>query len=563
MPRSLQLPLGLLALLAAILLAYSTALQGGFIWDDDSYVTDNATLRSPDALRQIWLEPEASPQYYPMVFSLLWAEYQLWELEPFGYHLVNVLLHALNAALVFAVCRRLAIPGAWLAAALFGLHPVHVESVAWVTELKNVLSGSFYLLSFWAYLHFAGLGESRRERPRAAAYGASLLGFVLALFSKTVTVSLPAVLLVVQWWKRGRLALRDVSPLLPFFAVGLYMGLRTARLEKEHVGAEGIDWSLSFLERVYIAGRALWFYVAKLAWPSELIFSYPRWEIDTGSPGQALFPLAALLLGLALWLLRERIGRGPLAAALFFAMSLFPALGFFDVYPMRYSFVADHFQYLASLGPIVLFAACVAHGASLVPAPWRSALPLAAAALLAVLALLTWQQGKIYADRETLFSDVIEKNPSSWMAHLNRANVYTREERFELALADYSRSIELRPRQLGSYINRGSIYMLQRRFREAMQDFEQAIRFNPRSEEPHINIGLVHLQLGRRREALEHLDLAAELNPGNPGVFSARAQAYYFLRRYDEARADAERAVALGGSLPAPLARSLRQHGGR
>ena len=344
-----------LFLVAATVLAYQPVWHAGFIWDDDVYVTNNLTLRSVDGLRQIWCKLTATPQYYPLVHTSFWLEYHLWGLNPVGYHVVNVLLHALAAILLWRVLVRLQLPGAWLAAGIFALHPVAVESVAWVTERKNVLAAVFYFAAALAYLR-----GRRRERMAESKSGVSLRWyflafalFVAALLSKTTACSLPAAMLLVIWWKRGRIAGRDVWPLLPFFAAGVALGLVTSWLERTHVGAQGPEWAFSFPERCLIAGRAVWFYAGKLFWPANLTFIYPRWQINTGAWWQWIFPVAALAVVAVLWRLRRRIGRGPLVAVLFFGGTLLPALGFTNVYPMRYSFVADHFQYLASVGLIV------------------------------------------------------------------------------------------------------------------------------------------------------------------------------------------------------------------
>ncbi|HOW19171.1 MAG TPA: O-GlcNAc transferase, partial [Phycisphaerae bacterium] len=336
---------GLLLLALAV---YIPAMRGGFVWDDDDYVTENRTLRSLDGLGRIWFDIRATPQYYPLVFTSFWLEYHLWDSRPGGYHVVNILLHGTSAVLLWLVLRRLAVPGAWFAAAVFAVHPVHVESVAWITERKNVLSGVFYLSAALVWLRFAGLDCPRAAEPRRRSlYAIGLFLFACALLSKSVTASLPAALLLVLWWKRGRIARGDFLPLVPFFALGAVMGLITAWVERHHVGAEGAEWALSAAERCLIAGRALWFYAAKLIWPVRLTFIYPRWPIDSGVWWQYLYPIAAVAAIGLLWGLRRRIGRGPLVAVLFFAITLAPALGFFDVYPMRYSFVADHFQYHA------------------------------------------------------------------------------------------------------------------------------------------------------------------------------------------------------------------------
>ena len=246
-------------------------MSGGFIWDDDDYVQDNLTLRSLAGLGQIWFQPGATRQYYPLVHTTYWLEYRLWDLNPTGYHVVNVILHALSAVLVWRLLIRLKVPGAWAAAALFALHPVHVESVAWITERKNTLSGAFYLSAAWAYLRYE---EARSPR----LYWAALLLFAAALLSKTVTCTLPAALLLVLWWKGQRPMRRTAVTLVPFFALGVAMSGVTVWMEKHSVGAWGPEWDLSLVERGLIAGRALWFYAAKLLVPLNLTFIYPRWK---------------------------------------------------------------------------------------------------------------------------------------------------------------------------------------------------------------------------------------------------------------------------------------------
>ena len=295
-----------------------------------------------------------------MVHSVFWVEHKLWGDATLGYHLVNILLHAFSALLLLKILRQLEISGAWLAAAIFALHPVQVESVAWISELKNTLSGVFYLGSALIYLNF---DQTRRLK----FYVAALVLFGLGLLSKTVIATLPAALLVVFWWQRGKLSWKqDVRPLLPFFLAGVVMGLFTAWVERKFIGAEGKVFDLTLLERMLIAGRVVWFYLGKLFWPAGLVFIYPRWEVSGTVWWQYLFPAATLLLLAGLWAWRRR-NRGPLAALLFFVGTLFPALGFLNVYPFRYSFVADHYQYLAGLGVITVVSA----GAAQLLGRWR------------------------------------------------------------------------------------------------------------------------------------------------------------------------------------------------
>ena len=283
----------------------------------------------------------------------------------------------------------------------FRAPPGLVESVSWITERKNVLSAVFYFAAALAYLRFVALAEpGGPNRHRRYWYLGALVLFMAALLSKTVTCTLPAALLLVCWWKKGRVQRGDIFPLLPFFALGVGLGLLTAWIEKYHVGAQGAEWSLTFADRCLIAGRALWFYAGKLVWPAHLTFIYPRWEIDPAVWWQWLFPVAAVGVVAGLWLARRRIGRGPLVAVLFFAGTLGPALGFVNVYPMRYSFVADHFQYLACVGLITLCAAGLDRIPRVIPAT-----------LVVLLGALTWQQTGIYRNLETLWRDTLAKNP--------------------------------------------------------------------------------------------------------------------------------------------------------
>jgi len=492
---------GLIILL--VFLAYLPTLRGGFIWDDDSYVTHNPTLHDLGGLQRIWFKVGAVPQYYPLVHTTFWLEYHLWALNPIGYHLINVLLHAVAAILLWQVLRRLQAPGAWLAAVIFALHPVEVESVAWVTERKNVLSAVFYFAAALAYLRFVAWEKpDRPNRFRWHWYLGALVLFLAALLSKTVTCSLPAVLLLVCWWKKGRVQRGDVMPLLPFFVVGVALGLLTAWMEKHHVGARGADWSLTFADRCLIAGRALWFYAGKLVWPAPLTFIYPRWEIEPAVWWQWLFPIAAAGVVAGLWLARRRIGKGPLVAVLFFAGTLGPALGFVNVYPMRYSFVADHFQYLASVGLIILFAAGLNRAPRVIPAT-----------LVVLLGALTWQQTGIYRDLETLWRDTLAKNPGCWMAQNNLGTVFADKGRYDEAIKYYRKAIQLNPNFSEAQYGLGLAFAAQGRLDEAIENYRKAIQINPDYRDALNDLGNALASKGRFDEAIGNYRKAIRINP--------------------------------------------------
>ncbi len=523
-----SVPIVVATLLALTFAVYLPAINGDFVWDDDDHVANNLALRSAEGLRSIWLDPSATPQYYPLVHTSFWIEYRLWGAAPAGYHVTNVLLHVTNAVLVWRILLMLSVPGAWLAAMIFAVHPVHVESVAWITERKNVLSGAFYLASALTYLRFA-LDETRTQRYRW--YAIAFLLFVLALLSKTVTASLPAALLLIIAWQRGRIQGRDVWPLLPMFAVGAAMAAVTVWLERHHVGAQGIDWQLSVFERCLIAGRALWFYAHSLVWPVNLSFSYPRWRIDTGDPAQVAYPIAAATVFGALWMLRRRIGWGPLVAVLLFAGTLVPALGFFDVFPMRYSFVADHFQYLASIGLIALG---VSAGVRLLES-WgatrsRAAFALAAIAVSA-LGLLTWRQAHVFRDHETLWADTVRKYPESWMAHTSLGALLGRRGALSEAESHYREAVRLNPDFSTARSNLGGHLANQGRFDEAIPHFREAVRLEPASLEPLVSLGRALLLNGQPEQAAIWLRRAVDRWPQDARAAALLEEAQRVQRR--------------------------------
>ncbi|MGH7177926.1 MAG: tetratricopeptide repeat protein, partial [Tepidisphaeraceae bacterium] len=502
-PQSREILFGA-ALVAMTFVAYAPTLRAGFIWDDDSYVTHNPALLSASGLWQIWTDPSATPQYYPLVHTTFWIEKRLWGLNPLGFHVVNGALHTLCAVLLWRLLRWLRIPWAWVIAAVFAVHPIQVESVAWVTERKNVLSTAFYLGAMLAYLRFDPLVAPARpdETPRSA-WGLSLLFFVCAMLSKTVAATLPAALLLLIWWKRGKIALRDVVPLIPLFLVSIALGWNTARLEKYQVGAIGPEWDFSIPQRIIIAGRALWFYVAKLLVPWNLTFFYPRWEIRSDQLWQFAFPLSLFAVLAALWVMRTRIGRGPLVAVLYFVGTLVPALGFFDVYPMRYSFVADHFQYLACVGIIALVVASCADRVN------RGVV----CAVLAAAAVLTWRQCLMYRDIETLWRTTIAQNPDAWLAYTNLAVEQLEKGQVDEPLRLLEKALSIRPDDPETNADIAVPLVRLGRFEQAEDHARRAIAARPRLAAGHASLAEALVQRGRIHEAAESAARAATLSP--------------------------------------------------
>jgi len=527
-----------LLLVIAIFCAYQPVWQAGFIWDDEAHVT-RPELRSLGGLGRIWFHLGAAQQYYPLVHSIFWVEHRLWGNSATGYHLVNILLHAFTALMLVKVLRRLKIPGAWLAAAIFALHPVQVESVAWISELKNTLSGVFYLGAVLAYLEF--------DRNRNRGKWMIALGlFALGLLSKTVVATLPAALLVVFWWQRGKLSWqRDVWPLIPFFVAGMGAGLFTAWVEQNYIiGPEVSEFNYSPVERLLIAGRVLWFYLGKLFWPLNLVFNYARWNVSPGAGWQYLFPAAALLLLGSLVGLQRR-WRGPLAGLLFFAGTLFPALGFFNVYPFLYSFVADHFQYLASLGPIVVTAGGITTGLGYCRKEKCFLKPALNGALLLTLGVLTWRQCGMYADVDTLWRATLARNPDSFLAHDNLGNIFFQNGRTGEALAQYQMALKIRPRYALAHNNLGIALSKTGRLDEALEHYHQALTIEPRYAQAHNNLGIALIQKGLVDEALPHFQAALALQPNNPEIHNNFGQSLWGTGAVDEAMRHFQMAVAV------------------
>ena len=531
-----------LALPVAILAAYWPALHAGFVWDDDGHVT-RPDLQSLHGLARIWTEPGATQQYYPVLHSAFWAEHRLWGDAPLGYHLTNVLLHVAVSLLLFALLRRVSLPGAALAASAFALHPVCVESVAWVSEQKNTLSGVFCLGAALAYLRF----DSDR-RPRWYALATVL--FLLALLSKSVTAVLPAVLLVLFWWRRGRLALRaDVLPLAPWFALAAAAAAMTAWMERTFIGAYGQAFALGPVERILLAGRVAWFYLAKILWPAHLSFTYPRWTIDRLDPWQYLYPLAAVAAVAGCFALRRRT-RGPLAAALLFLGILFPALGFIDVYPFVFSYVADHFQYLAAAALIAAVTAGLVTGHRRLPRAAALMTRVTAGCVLLVLGLHTYVQSATYRDPETFYRTILAANANSWLAHANLGVILAQRGEVQESLYHSRESMRLNPGYPEAFNNYGNLMAATHHWAEAAAAYAGALRARPTFALAEYNWGYALTEENRFVEAEPHLRNAIRLKPDYPEAHYQLANALGNSGLVPQAEAEYAAALRLRPDYP-------------
>jgi len=488
----------------AVLAAYLPALKAGYVWDDDG-ILENPLLRNARGLWTLWTSPSRIPQghYWPLLYTSYWMEYQLWGAHPFGYHLNNILLHGLNAFLVFMILRRLNLRYAWLAAGLFALHPVEVESVAWISERKNVLSGAFFFLSAWLYLYYKECGRRRY-------YYYSLALFILCLLSKPSAVGLPLALLLILWWKKGRtMKSGDMVDLLAWTGIGAAFSL----LNILAIRRFGFSQNLSFIERCLVASRAILFYAGKIFLPFPLMPVYPKWEIRAGNPAAYVSLFAALLVPLILFRLRERTGRGPLAGFLYFAAMLFPMLGFIDFGYMGYSYVADHFQYLASVGIFALVAALAGKVAERGSRGLRGLVTGFSILILLVLGVLSWRHSGNFRDLETLFRYNMTRNPDAAVNYVNIGSSLYRKGNVEEAIGYYKKALDIDPDFVDAHLNLGLVFLRQGKYEAALERLSRASALSPNHEKIRYILGRALLELGSIDEARLHFSHVIQINP--------------------------------------------------
>lgn len=485
-------------LLLGVLAAYVPAISGEYIWTDAANVRGRPELGSWNELWRIWTGSDTE-QYFPLTFTSFWLERHVWGLQPMASHLVNLALHILNAFLFAQCLRMLRIPGAWFAAAIFALHPVHVESVAWIIERKNVLSGCFFLLALLSYIRF-------EQGTRAEAYCRSLVFFALALSSKSSTVFFPVAVIMVRFYLCRSWSRRDVVRITPFLVLALLSVAMTMGYDEVKNPYVERELRSGFAERSAVAGFSLWFYLGKLIVPTNLALVYEKWQIETRSILIYGPAIGAVVVAVVLWPMRHRLGRGPLFAVLFFGAGIFPLLGFFSFYYLIMADVADHFQYLPSLGPIALFAGVAGHwvatrrskaGRIARLAGWGGAI-----GLLAILWILTWQQCHLYKDNYTIWSDALKKSPNSWVVHGMFANAVARRGQVDLARLHLQKEIQLRPKGARAYVVLARIELKHGRMEEAIALCRSGITAAPRFPGPYLLLADIYVLGGRLAEAI-------------------------------------------------------------
>jgi protein O-mannosyl-transferase len=498
----------LIVLLTAV--AYSPCLRGEFIFDDYQNLTNNTLMREADGPYKFWLTTEPV-DYWPVFNTTLWLEWHLWETSPTGYHVTNLALHIVTALLLWIILQRLNVPGAYLAALLFAVHPVNVESVAWITQVKNLLAMLFFLLSILSYLN-AELPVSPEARAAAHNrwYVVSLVAFAAAMLSKGSVAVLPPILVAIVWWVRP-LTRRDLRRLVPFLLISAVLVPVNvwfqSRLAGNRIAPAG------FVERLLGAGAAVWFYLYAALVPINLSFVYPRWHVRPDALQWWLPLFGAAALTLVLWRHRRGRARALWFAWVYFCVSLVPVLGFTDVAFLRYAPVADHYQHIALIGVVALVAGGWATWQRRAAGTIRWAAIAAAAAVVGALTFLTWQQSALYASGATLYRDTLRKNPASSMVHNNLGTILANTGEPREAIDHFEQALQLDPAYVEAHNNLGAILANTGRVQEAMSHYEQALRLDPDSFNAHYNLGIAFSRQRQPREAIPHLRRAVQLDP--------------------------------------------------
>ena len=492
---------GTVVICALVWIAYRPILPGNFLMDDRRLVdTDNPLVTGELTPASIWFQTD-----FALSTFAFWREWLAWGAHPGGFHAVNMLLHAIGAIFLWRVLRELRIPGAWLAAAVFAVHPVCVNSVARISELKNTLSLPFCLLSAWLYL--PNLNPNPNLNRSALRYPLSLVFFILALMAKTSTIMLPVVFLIFAAWQNGRITRRDVLHAGPFFLVALAFGLMSSWFQRHQAMIGSTLAPESFRHRLAESGYVLWFYLGKALAPLKLNLVYPQWKIDAGSPVAYIPAFLFVMVIMVCWWFRRGWGRHALAALAIFAVTLFPALGFMDSQFLTKWRVSDHLQYLPLIAPVTLAVAALAR---FFPGLIFRGVTFA---LVLCLLFLTHQRAQIFASEESLFRDTLAKNPAAWGTHNDLGVILAAHEKYKEAEAEFAASLKCNPDNPDTESNLAQALAAQGKFRAAEPHFLVALKERPYDPEIHKRYAAALSKTGRIPEARYHLRQVLALSP--------------------------------------------------
>ncbi len=521
-----------LLIVAAGLWIFWPALHGDWLMDDDLYVTNNPLLRDLTGLGKIWFAPGSFIEYYPIEESALWMLWQLWSTDTLGYHLANIVLHILSALLVWRLLGKLGLRLAWLGGLLFVIHPMAVESVAWISELKNTLSLPPFLLAMCAYIDY----ENRGKRKD---YFLALGLFLVAMLCKISMAAFPAIILLYAWWKRGRIRWSDLKASAPFLAISMALGVVTILAggsfgQANHLHALAVPLG-GFLSRLALVGLSISFYFAQFFWPMTPLPLYPQWSINPPSLMQFLpWPMLGGVF-YWIWKKRESWGRHVLLGLGFFSINLAPFLGFISVSYMAFTWVMDHFLYIPMIGLIGLVVAGLGQVGNQLSASIRTC---GMGVLAIVMALLTWEShwyaGK-FVDQETLWAYTLQHNPDAWIVRYDWGVALVKAGRIPDAIVQYEESLRLSPLQPRPHNNLGSALVQVGRISDAMEQYQEALKLDPDFAEAHYNLSYTLIQSHQFPEAIEEAEKAIKLDPNYGDAYANMGATLLILNRFSDA----------------------------
>jgi tetratricopeptide (TPR) repeat protein len=484
-------------------IVYASGIDGGFILDDDLYLTQNKLIADADGLYSFWFTTRAT-DYYPVSNSTLWLEWRMWGLNPTGYHVTNVILHAVASFLVYYVLNQLRVPGALLAGVLFAVHPVNVESVEWIAQRKGLLALVFFLFSLLWYL------RSQLKGPKASAqYWLSLVAFALGILSKSSVAMLPLMLLLLIWWKR-HIVRRDWILLAPFLLFAIVLVLVNMQFQKQSMG--DFVRTASLMQRLLAAGAVVWFYLYKAVLPFGLVFIYPQWNVDTANLLWWVPAIACVVVSLILWRLRQGWAKPLFVAWAFYLLALLPVMGFSDFGFMKYSLVADHYQYVAIVSVVAVVSAYWSFWQRGSPLSRTSAM-LTATVVICILIAMSRQQVALYRDAITLYQATTERNPTCWIAHYNLGCILSERKELQQAVDRFEEALKYKSDYPEAHDNLGVALALQRRYPEAIEHYREAARLKPGLPRPHLNLGISLAYTGQLDEGISEFREAIRLEP--------------------------------------------------
>jgi Flp pilus assembly protein TadD len=553
--------LGVAAIVLAVFWVYSPTIHGDWLWDDDWYLSTNPLVRDLSGLWKFWFAPGSWVEYYPVEETLLWIEWHLFGADTLGYHVVTITLHAINALLVWRLLARLGLRKAWLGGFLFAVHPAAVDSVAWIAETKNTLSTLPCLLAMIAWVDYE---DARKPRD----YVLALFYFIVALLCKIAVAPLPFVLVLYAWWKRRRIAGRDIAAAAPFLAIAVILAAISIAAGEfyAHQPGKTLDVlpSLDLADRIALAGQSLGVYFAHLVWPVRLLPNYPQWTI--GAPSLLAFVpcLVVAAVFVVLWLRRATWGAPTLLALGAFVLFLAPFTGLTRVSYMAFTWVMDHYLYLAMIGPIGLVIAALDSIDERVPAQWRFAVTGAATLIAALLAFEARAYAGVFTDEATLWGYTVEHNPGDWLAQDNLGKAQLLNNQPDDAVKSFSAALLLRPGRAQTHLNLGRAFVALNRLNDGLAQYDDALAIDPADAEIYNQKGVAFIQSNRAAEAIAPLQRAVELRPHYAIGLENLGIALAVTGHLDEAVEKFRASLAANTNDPAThvnLARALHQLG--